>query len=749
MKFSLKKFWPKNKIAWAVVFESLVVLLLGAYLTTRPVTHYEYSAEELASQNDMKLNDGAIELTKENSGLKNLYGRFHLGAYEVSANYEIVSDESVDEENTAHLIFMNSKLKNEIPDSRIILTNLSNQETGRVYSNISQAFVLRTVYNGDKKFRLYGIQINEFVPYRFTFIVAILLLFAFIDGVYLFYTSKKFSPHTKKIVTAIAGIVLLASIAFFSDVIPNGHDMEFHLSRISAVAEELKNGSFPSRMMTSMLNDHAYPNSIFYCDIFLYIPALLYLAFIPLRTCYQIYYILVTLATCLIAYLCMKKITKSSKASLIGSLIYTVSAYRMSNVLIRGAVGEFTAMTFIPLVILGLYRIFTEKKPRFKDYAPLGIGIALISMCHVISTELCVGFVFLFCLIKIKKTLKRERFFSLVKAALMCLALSIWSLVPLTDYMLNQSTNIANRGLVGFVQDMSADLTAYLNPIPDSSQFITFGIALTLAVALSIWFLIANKNNEKIEKTSYSAVKYLTIFGGIALLAGSFFFPWNTLFMFIPKQIITAVFAIQFPFRFISIATASFAFAATIVLSNLKNTSLVKNEKHIYLAFIAAAIIGTLSFSYSCVHERDTISVPYGTKELTMEIVNKEYLPADKKSVADSRDSKVVVSKNEKQVKTDFVRDGREYRLTYVNTSKEEVSVSLPVYAYRYFEATDGDGRNVELGMSDDYLISVKLAPETDGTIVIKFVPPTFWRVAEIVSLVTLLCLCFYAIIKS
>ena len=197
MKFSLKKFWPKNKIAWAVVFESLVVLLLGAYLITRPVTHYEYSAEELASQNDMKLNDGAIELTKENSGLKNLYGRFHLGAYEVSANYEIVSDESVDEENTAHLIFMNSKLKNEIPDSRIILTNLSNQETGRVYSNISQAFVLRTVYNGDKKFRLYGIQINEFVPYRFTFIVAILLLFAFIDGAYLFYTSKKFSPHTK------------------------------------------------------------------------------------------------------------------------------------------------------------------------------------------------------------------------------------------------------------------------------------------------------------------------------------------------------------------------------------------------------------------------------------------------------------------------------------------------------------------------------------------------------------------------
>ena len=66
----------------------------------------------------------------------------------------------------------------------------------RVYSNISQAFVLRTVYNGDKKFRLYGIQINEFVPYRFTFIVAILLFFAFIDGVYLFYTSRIWHTRT-------------------------------------------------------------------------------------------------------------------------------------------------------------------------------------------------------------------------------------------------------------------------------------------------------------------------------------------------------------------------------------------------------------------------------------------------------------------------------------------------------------------------------------------------------------------------
>ena len=748
MKFSLKRFWPKNKFAWAVVFESLVVLLFGAYLISRPVTNYEWSAEELAKQNEVKLVNGAVELTKENNGLKNLYGHFHIGGYEVSADYEIVSDDE-DKDNTADLIFMNSRLKNEVPDSRVVLTDLSNNETGRVYSNISQAFVLRTLYNGEKKFRLYGIHIKEFVPYRFALIAIILMVFAFIDAIYLFYTSKKIAPQTKKIVTALVGIVFLASLAFFGDVISSGHDTDFHLSRISAVAEELKNGSFPSRMMTSMLNDHAYPNSIFYCDIFLYIPALLYLAFIPLRTCYQIYYILITIATCLIAYFSMKKITNHTKASLVGSLIYTVSAYRLSNVLVRGAVGEFTAMTFIPLIILGLYQIFTTEKPRLKEYAPLGVGIALISMCHVISTEICVAFVLLFCLINIKKTLKKSRFFSLVKAALLCLALAVWSLVPLVDYMLHQSTNIANRGLVGFKQEMAVNLTMYLDPVPNSPQFITFGIALVAAVALSIWFLIKNKDNEKVEKSAYKTVKFLTIFGSIALFAGSSFFPWNTLFMFIPKQLTTAVFAIQFPFRFISIATAVFAFAAAIVLANLKNTTLSEYRKQISFALIIAAILSTFSLSYSCMNEQKILSVPYATKESAMKIANAEYLPAAKKKVADSRKSKVVVNKNEKQVKIDFERVGSEYHLTYNNASDEEVTASLPVYAYRYFEATDGNGRNVELGMSDDYLISVKLAPKTEGTITVKFVSPTFWRVAEIVSLVTLLCLCFYAIIKS
>ena len=50
------------------------------------------------------------------------------------------------------------------------------------------------------------------------------------------------------------------------------------------------------------------------------------------------------------------------------------SAYRLTCVYTRAAVGEFTAMVFFPLVLLGLYGIYTSDRPRFGDWLPMAGG---------------------------------------------------------------------------------------------------------------------------------------------------------------------------------------------------------------------------------------------------------------------------------------------------------------------------------------------------------------------------------------
>ena len=151
---------------------------------------------------------------------------------------------------------------------------------------------------------------------------------------------------------------------------------------------------------------------------------------LPLRTCYQVYLFAVTLATCLIAYFSFAKITASRRLGLLGALLYTLSAYRLTCVYTRAAVGEFTAMAFFPLVLLGLYGIYTSDRPRFGDWLPMALGMAAMVQSHLLSCELTALLLILFCLLRLRETLRPARLLAWVKAALLAVGLSAWYLVP-------------------------------------------------------------------------------------------------------------------------------------------------------------------------------------------------------------------------------------------------------------------------------------------------------------------------------
>ena len=87
--------------------------------------------------------------------------------------------------------------------------------------------------------------------------------------------------------------------------------------------------------------------ALLYILVFLAFP-LLYNLWLPLRTCYQVYLFAVTLATCLIAYFSFAKITASRRLGLLGALLYTLSAYRLTCVYTRAAVGVVLAAANYP-----------------------------------------------------------------------------------------------------------------------------------------------------------------------------------------------------------------------------------------------------------------------------------------------------------------------------------------------------------------------------------------------------------------
>jgi hypothetical protein len=117
-----------------------------------------------------------------------------------------------------------------------------------------------------------------------------------------------------------------------------------------------------------------------------------------------------------------------------------------------------------------------------------------------------------------------------------------------------------------------------------------------------------------------------------------------------------------------------------------------------------------------------------------------EYIPygldktdcIDRAAVADNNISKYSVS----------LEDGIT-RLTVSNDSDMAGNVRVPLVYYRHYRAaaSDGSGETFAVSQSYDYFVSVAVPAGFSGTIDIAFKEPWFYRMAELVSLVTLLAI--------
>ena len=106
------------------------------------------------------------------------------------------------------------------------------------------------------------------------------------------------------------------------------------------------------------------------------------------------------------------KENKKDFAGLLFATLYTFSLYRLDNIVIRFATGEFIAYAFIPLVFYGLYNIL---KGDYRKWYILSIGMALVAYSHLISlllTALLVGFIFIIAFVFVNS--KKERLLSFI-----------------------------------------------------------------------------------------------------------------------------------------------------------------------------------------------------------------------------------------------------------------------------------------------------------------------------------------------
>lgn len=560
------------------------------------------------------------------------------------------------------------------------------------------------------------------------------------------------SDRRRIVSITLAVIVAIACLPLLLSYIPYNasHDLVFHLYRIDGVAEGLRMGQFPVRMQTSQMNGLGYPVSICYGDLFLYIPAMLRVFGLSTKASYSIFVLLINTCCTLITYIVTRRMTESRSIALVASALWTWNPYRLlDDVWLRAAVGEYLALTFFPVVLYGMYSIFLYRQRGASRLGWLwcAAGISGVVYSHIISVLLLVvTFVPMSILLFIHhhdKRVLKSMALAIGTTLLLCLAF----VVPFLDYYLGvdmkvTAGNVADkRNLAAANALQPAQLLLFLPPVTSFSAAgntvnempFTVGWAGIIGILLWLTCLCIPSIRNRIPRRPLFCGIALMLLGLLLAFVTTVYFPWIKPLGRMLDAFIGIIATIQFPWRFVGPLSFVVLMISVLALVFLRRLA----PAFFYGASIATMAVAAIEVTFglssfminaaalpSNYHEVDSSGVMVG-----------EYLLAtvDISTVLDLPTRPV--PSNGVHV-TDFNKQGTSIRLDV--DAPEGGEVTLPLFAYPHYEAMLSDDSPTSMDSDEHGLLVVHVPQDYTGTIFVEFSSPLLWRIAEVISLITL-----------
>ncbi len=682
-------------------------------------------------------------------------GLFDLrqGMYEVSVDYEsLLYNTEVGgncEDKTGTLqIFRTKKTEDKLCYNELQFQDGHTHQRTRLWiRNIGgeQDLQLMVNFYGVGELRVDKILIRELTAWRLMRLLGWLVLFLLVDAVYIyFFVSRKASNKTAAAILLFA--VFFASLPLMTDSLFWGHDLDFHLNRIIALANGLEAGHLFVPIQTEVLNGYGYASPLFYSQLFLYLPAILYNLAVPAQVCYQIYAILVNIATCLIAYYSFKGLVRDNKIAAAGALIYLLSAYRITNLYVRAAVGEYTAMAFYPLIVYGFVHVYTteETKLGIRDYLPIVLGLSGLIESHVLSCELAAMFIAVVCLVNYRKTFVPKRFITLAKAAVLTLCVNMAFILPFIQSM--QMDIRVNDDPVNQIQVQGTYLqqvfSAFQVSFGDSRIGMNSEMSLSLGISLVMGLVIfaaccSMQNEWRTRKSSTVKVGVLcTVFTVVCIVLSLRIFPWDSIENF-SKLLAKVLCIVQFPWRYLSMATV---FAAVVTVIGLYVVKEIKSAR--MMQFLGGVLCLTAVFTNSLYMAGFTdgigIERVYGDADVEKAVSSGEYILSD--TIEGNLRWRRVNADPKFVTVSGYAYQGGVTTFDCVNIADTEMAVEIPLMNYDNYYACDMvTGESIGIMNGTDNRVSLAIPAGFDSSIKVVYRFPLLWKLSYAVSFITVL----------
>lgn len=724
---------------------------------------YEYDMDDMKANFGTPLEEGGGYSVKSGeAGAGNLvdFGGVSLpnGTYSISLHYSTDTDMknicTVTDDTVGYkMIFTNGehlyKGLNKTDFTIWLLADTSNM-------------IVHAQYGGEGSLTVTGLTVRETnaLNRMWLFIVACGSLLINSLFIYICYDREYGVPvRQKNVIFALAVVFFFSSIPVMTDYLLNSGDLIYHLMRVEGIKDGLLSGQFPVRIAPEWQCGYGYASSIFYGETLLYIMAFFRIIGFTVLSSYRIFIMLINLATVLISYQCFKKIFKDEYIGVLCSMLYTLSIYRFYKTFCSGSLGETFGVLFLPILVYGFYRVFTqdiEENSYKRSWVPLTIGFSGLVQSHLLTGELVGGFTVILCIVLWKKVFQRNTFVVLAKTVIYSLLLSAWFVVPFADYMITGDFVIKNVA-ARTIQERGLLPTHLLFTYPARGGNVFFNengmvnsdpvmIGFALLTAFGLWGLaLFLKKTERLEKKEAVLGKILGLFSVLAMLMSLMIFPWDRI-QFLNRITATLVSSIQFPNRFLTIATVCMTILAGLLVRVLRSNGLIKLVPWyfglmVFLTFISSVFLlnDTLySTAFTRVYNSEGMGSGY--------IAGAEYLPFG--TDAEQLVYKAPVAEENVTVEG-WEKKALRVDVGCFNSSDREGFLELPLLYYKGYQAQDVDtGEPLTVYPGNNNLVSVSVPAGFQGTVSARFVSPWYWRAAELLSVLTFVVL-FLAVMRG
>lgn len=554
------------------------------------------------------------------------------------------------------------------------------------------------------------------------------------------------------------------------------HDLEFTPQRFISLADGMST-AFPVYLYPGFSFDYGYPTGVFYPDKFLYPFALLvhheWLTYIQ---AVQLYVLCRNAAVILISFYSFHHIFQSRWVALFGCVLYSSSMWHLSNLYVRLALGEFTAMVFLPLLAAGIYDL--RRSRTWSSIFLLAIGYTGLISSHVITTLLATYCLALYALIEWRVLLVKN-FGLTTRAAFVTLLCNIGFIAPFLSWVgiiCGQSAgSVANFTTPSTFQNwglyfwMLPSLRYSLGLHWTSPPFpIGVGVALLSALgagtALLLYMHIAKKrsvssNNKNTvqqnNKLHHLAVTLLLTI--LTLILTTRYFPWHALGEYVPVLWSALGKNIQFPWRWQTFSTLFLTLLAMQSLAYLKSETEktrrdIRRADRSLSAALYTAIIIFLSlwqggvFMSRIVHELPPAR--YWDNNIERPMLD-DRIYALKGTIHPNRHSpkdRNIILSSKSLSATGYKRAGFYFGVRIQNSGKTLGWMDFPVWNYPGYKAVSGKGEKLDIADGDNRRVRVYLPPGFNDTFTLRWVAPWYWRLAHIVSWVSLAALLLFTL---